>query len=146
MSFIHEGCLLLDVRTVIPLQLRQNILFDLHKTYLGITKRETQARKCGWWPGGLRRYSLCNLYAPREPHKKYLTCCPTVTQPWTRVRLDFVGPFLQHQFLLAVDAYFEWTVILVTDSQQEVDCIIYNDHTHKNVTHMPIRISKISCI
>ena len=37
-------------------------------------------------------------------------------QPWSRLHLDFAGPFLGHMYLVLVDAYLKWLDVQIMQS------------------------------
>ena len=39
-----------------------------------------------------------------------------LAQPWSRLHLDFAGPFLGHMYLILVDAYSKWLTVEVMNS------------------------------
>ncbi|XP_054277868.1 uncharacterized protein K02A2.6-like [Macrosteles quadrilineatus] len=120
---IHEGCLMWGVRAIVPEKFKQKLLMNLHDTHLGMVKMKALARDRFWWPSMdndienvARTCALCNLYAAREPQRKFLSNWPRCTDPWTRIHLDFAGPFLNSDFLLVVDAYSGWPEIIKLNS------------------------------
>ncbi|KAK9510273.1 hypothetical protein O3M35_005093 [Rhynocoris fuscipes] len=109
---IEEGCILLGIRTVIPQTLRPQILQQLHETHSGIVRMKATAREYVWWPGmdveieqTCRACAACNAYARNEPQRAYDQSWPTEDSPWSRVHLDFAGPFFRkvtlHEDLLS---------------------------------------------
>ena len=48
---VHDGCVLLGSRVVIPEVLRSKMLEQLHQGHPGITRMKALARRFVWWPG-----------------------------------------------------------------------------------------------
>ena len=84
---------------------------ELHTCHPGIACMKTLARMFLWWP---------NLDSDIETIVKDCSQCqsnrsmPTAipikpwkwpSTPWSRIHLDFAGPFLGHMFLIIIDAY-----------------------------------------
>ena len=48
------------------------------------------------------------------------------SRPWTRIHLDYAGPFMNHMFLIIVDAHSKWVEIFKTKSSSTfttIDCL-----------------------
>ena len=80
------------------------------------------ARGYIWWPGldldlenEVKQCSVCqslrNNPAPAPVHPWEWTA-----QPWSRLHLDYAGPFMGKMFLLIVDAHSKWMDIHITDT------------------------------
>ena len=111
---LQDGCVLLGSRVVIPPPGREKILEELHEGHPGISRMKSLARSFVWWPGldkaleqKVRQCDPCqrtrNLppVAPIQPWE-----WPQL--PWTRLHIDYAGPFLGHMFLVVVDAHSKW--------------------------------------
>lgn len=107
-----NGCLLWGSQLVMPPPGRLAMLE--HESHIGSTRMKSLARGYLWWPGldqDIEQYvkscELCQLHQPSPP----LTLVHQWTPPesvWSRVRLDFAGPFLGHMFLVLVDSTSKW--------------------------------------
>ena len=117
---MEKGCILMGLRVVIPPELRQQLLDEVHVGHPGIVKSKAIARSYIWWPGldkDLER--RCNECEPCQLNKSNP---PTVTthpwipakEPWERIHVDYAGPFEGHMFLVVVDAFAKWPEILMT--------------------------------
>ena len=104
---------------MIPPQGRANILQELHEVQLGMNKMKGLARGYVWWPkldsdieDLVRKCDVCQssrslpAVAPLHPWE-------WPQQPWSRLHLDFAGPFLGHMYLVLVDAYSKWMEVQV---------------------------------
>ena len=109
-----DGCVLLGNRVIIPPQGRNAVVVELHETHPGASRMKSLARSYIWWPG---------MDAEIEKFvKSCITCqesrsCPPSaplhpwqwpSQPWSRLHLDFAGPFLGHMYLVIADAHSKW--------------------------------------
>lgn len=57
----------------------------------------------------------CQAYRPSPPTAK-LHPWEWPAQPWSRLHLDFVGPFMDTSFLVLVDAHSKWLDVYVMSS------------------------------
>ena len=98
-------------RVIIPHPGRQAIL---HETHPGTSKMKALARSCVWWPGMdadieqlVKTCLICQKSCP-APASAPLHPWEWPSQPWSRIHLDFAGPFMGHMFLVLVDAHSKW--------------------------------------
>ena len=85
---VEDGCLLWGGRVIIPQSLKKDVLSELHKEHLGISKMKSLARSHVWWKG---------LDKDLEALSKSCTVCAAVKQapakaplnPWTWPTLPF---------------------------------------------------------
>ena len=116
---VEGGCLLWGIRVIIPKKLQGRTIEELHKDHQGIARMKSLARSYFWWPG---------LDKVIENEAKSCVSCQAVKQgppvaplqpwswpdhPWSRVHLDFAGPFRGHMFLVAVDAHSKWPEVFI---------------------------------
>ena len=86
----------------------------LHDGYPGITKMKQLARSIVWWP---------RIDAHIETKGKYCEQCAMLqkspspvplhpwewpNRPWTRIHVDYAGPFMGKMFLVLIDAHSKW--------------------------------------
>lgn len=119
---IHQGCIMLGMRVVVPGKLQSLLLDELHEGHPGIVRSKELARSYVWWPGieaDLER-SVKNCASCQEqrsaPAKAPLHPWSWPTTPWQRVHIDFAGPFLQSMFLVVVDAHSKWPEVFTMRS------------------------------
>ena len=99
---------------IIPPQGRDSILDELHDTHPGVSKMKSLARAYLWWPGMdvqiMDMVKSCPVYQESRPSPTVAPLHPWEwpSQPWSRIHLDFAGPFLGHMFLIIVDAHSKW--------------------------------------
>ena len=111
---VESSCLTWGTKTVIPFQLREKILIELHENHPDVAKMKALACSYVWWPNIDSEIEMtmksCKSYqinqamparAPIHPWEK-------TTAPWTRIHIDFAGPFLGKMFLIIYDSYLKW--------------------------------------
>ncbi|XP_015269762.1 PREDICTED: uncharacterized protein K02A2.6-like [Gekko japonicus] len=113
----HKGCLLWGDRVVVPHALRQRVLQALHEAHPGIVRMKGLARSYVWWPGidaeveaWVKRCQPCQAVRPSPPGAPAQAWESTRT-PWSRLHIDFAGPFPGRLFLVTVDSYSKWLEI-----------------------------------
>ncbi|KAL3988098.1 5-hydroxytryptamine receptor 3 [Sarotherodon galilaeus] len=92
---VRDGCVLWGARVIIPTKGRDKILKLLHQTHTGMSKMKGLARS----------------YACEECQKHYkspLHPWEWPESPWSRIHVDYAGPFLGEMFLITVDAHSKW--------------------------------------
>ena len=119
---VLDGCLLWGARIVVPPQGRQAVLEELHDTHPGCTRMKALARSYVWWPkmdtdieDMVKKCQICQESRPSPPTAP-LHPWEWPSQPWSRLHLDFAGPFLEHNYLVLVDAYSKWIDVQVMSS------------------------------
>lgn len=111
---IYKDCLLWGSRVIMPKQARDQALHVLHAAHVGMVRMKALARSYMWWPGmdkaiedTVRNCRSCQHHA-QSPTKVPLHPWELPSASWTRVHIDFAGPFHGHTFLILVDAYSKW--------------------------------------
>uniref|UniRef100_A0A5S6R6A2 RNA-directed DNA polymerase n=1 Tax=Trichuris muris TaxID=70415 RepID=A0A5S6R6A2_TRIMR len=119
---VVDGCLLSAERIVVPETLQRLVLRQLHRGHMGMVRMKALARSHVYWPGLdaqiedlVRRCPQCALTA-KLPLKHTLCPWPIPTKPWSRLHVDYAGPFQGHYFLVVVDALTKWPEILMTNT------------------------------
>lgn len=114
---LHQGCLMWGFRVVIPYTLRKTVLHELHEAHLGMVKAKTLARSYVWWPGLDKQIEeMTKSCAGCGQNKKSPPEAPIhpweyPNKVWSRIHIDFAGPFLGSMFLIIVDAYSKWPIV-----------------------------------
>ena len=144
---VLDGCVLWGSCVVIPPKGKTQVLDELHDSHTGISKMKMLACAYVWWP---------NLDSDIEHLAKGCTYCQVVSaappkvpihpwewpaQPWSRLHLDFAGPFSGHMYLILVDAYSKWLTIeimqtITAEKIIQKFCTVFTTHgiPHKIVT------------
>ena len=119
MSLLN-GCVLWGARVIAPPQGRQAVLEELHDTHPRVSKMKALARSYVWWPGmdsvieGVVKSRLsCQATRPSPP-VALLNPWEWPDKPWSRLHIDFAGPFMGRNFLIfLVDAHSKWLEVQV---------------------------------
>lgn len=111
---IHEGCLLRGDRVITPTILRKQILKYLHLNHSGIVATKAYARSYTWWPhiddeiesmvSNCNRCQINRNNPPKAPIQNW----EIPTEPWSRLHIDFAGPFKGQIFFIIVDSRSKW--------------------------------------
>ena len=119
---VLDGCILWGSRVVVPPQGRQPLLEELHETHPGITKMKGLARAYLWWPkmdaqieDRVKTCDICQRSRP-SPAAAPLHPWEWPSCPWSRLHLDFAGPFCNLMFLVLIDAHSKWIDVLPMQS------------------------------
>ena len=85
-----------------------------------------------WWPKldtkieeMVRCCNDCQLTRPMPPASP-LNPLPWPAKPWSRIHIDFAGPFLNHMFLIVIDAGSKWIEafpMLTSTSKATIQCL-----------------------
>ncbi|XP_064462121.1 uncharacterized protein K02A2.6-like [Ornithodoros turicata] len=129
---MHQGCILWGMRVLMPSKLRMRVLDEHHCGHPGIVRMKEIARSYTWWPRiddeleqMVKRCDDCQEQRPQPP-KAPLHPWSWPSRPWDRAHLDFAGPFLSKNFLVAVDAHSKWPEVFVlqsTTAAATVQCV-----------------------
>ena len=128
----QDGILLWGNRVVIPAKGQQQVLDILHESHPGISKMKALARSVVWWPGINqdieRRVNGCRSCQESAAAKAPAPLCPWEfpARPWSRLHLDYAGPFLGKFFLIIVDAYSKWMDVYPVKgptAESTIDCL-----------------------
>ncbi|VDO89638.1 unnamed protein product [Heligmosomoides polygyrus] len=106
-----NGSLLLAHRVVITAQLQPRVLRQLHKGHPGIVWMKALVRSHAYWPGinkdiedTVRRCSKCSSVS-KLPVRTTLASWPLPDKPWSRIHVDYAGPFEGSYFLALKQKY-----------------------------------------
>ncbi|XP_046397971.1 uncharacterized protein K02A2.6-like [Ischnura elegans] len=117
---VTSGCLLRGDRVVIPAALRPSVLQLLHKAHQGIVRTKRVARSYAWWPNidkdieiMIKSCESCAL-AQNSPPKAKVMSWDIPKKPWSRVHVDFAGPFHGHTLFILIDATSKWVEVAFT--------------------------------
>ncbi|XP_060547811.1 uncharacterized protein K02A2.6-like [Pantherophis guttatus] len=114
---MQGGCLLWGDRVVIPLRLREKVLTLLHEGHPGIVRMKGLARSYVWWPS--MDTDITEWVGRCQPCQESRSDPPTAPVrewerpqgPWSRIHIDFAGPFHRQTFMVVVDAFSKWLEI-----------------------------------
>ncbi|XP_045459565.1 uncharacterized protein K02A2.6-like [Melitaea cinxia] len=111
---IDQGCLLWGYKIIIPGTLQNAILKEIHDGHPGIVKMKQIARNYVWWATidadiewAVRDCGACLAVRPAPPPAP-LHSWPWPVEPWSRLHLDYLGPFNNKYYLVIIDAHSKW--------------------------------------
>ena len=112
---VHDGCIMWGSRVIVPPQGRNFIIEELHDTHPGISRMKSLARSYVWWPKidrdletKAKQCRSCQS-TQKAPAVAPLHPWEFPSKPWSRLHIDYAGPFMGgYMFLIVVDAYSKW--------------------------------------
>lgn len=114
---LEAGCLLWGSRVIIPPQGRNEVIQILHNAHPGVSRMKGLARANVWWPKidsvieeTVKECHTCQKHQ-KMPAKAPLHPWEWPSRPWTRIHVDYAGPFMGKMFLLIIDAHSKWLEI-----------------------------------
>ena len=119
---LEVGCVLWGNRVVVPTKGRRQALNLLHEAHPGIVRMKSLARAYLWWPGMDRDIEFCvKDCADCQSSRKMPPVVPLhpwarPDRPWSRVHIDYAGPFEGKMFLLLIDAHSKWLEVHAMNS------------------------------
>ncbi|KAL5491846.1 hypothetical protein EMCRGX_G017211 [Ephydatia muelleri] len=107
---------------VVPQVAREAVIKILHEAHPGISRMKSLARGIVWWPGidkdleeKVAACEACQVNH-KSPTPVLLHPWEFPSRPWSRVHVDFAGPFLGKQFIILVDASTKWLEVCIVAS------------------------------
>ena len=126
---IEEGILMWGARVIIPLRGRADVLNELHVGHPGVSRMKALARSYIWWPkcdadieATVQKCSTCQQQR-QMPASPPLHPWEYPERPWSRIHMDYAGPFLGNMFLVLVDAFSKWVEVHVVKKQTSASTI-----------------------
>ncbi|UYV64979.1 hypothetical protein LAZ67_3002638, partial [Cordylochernes scorpioides] len=117
----RRECLLWGNRVVIPPVLQRRTMEQLHETHPGIVQMKAIARSHVWWPGmdkaienRVERCENCQLVR-NNPKPSPVHPWTAPVKPWSRIHIDYAGPFHGRTFLIVVDSMSKWPEAIIMD-------------------------------
>ncbi|KFD46136.1 hypothetical protein M513_12978 [Trichuris suis] len=114
---VHKDCVIRGCRVVVPQSLRTTVLRLLHAGHPGIVRMKSLARSYVWWPRvdkdierTVQTCSPCQQNR-HDPPRENLNRWPEAEAPWSRIHVDFFGPFQGKMFFIVVDAFSKWVEV-----------------------------------
>lgn len=105
--------MLWGTRVIITTKGREKILKLLQQSHSGMSRMKSVARSFVWWPGMdqeveeiVRRCEECQKHQ-KSPPSAPLHPWEWSEAPWSRIHMDYTGPFLGEMFLVIVDAHLK---------------------------------------
>lgn len=111
---VLDGCILWGSRVIVPSPGQAQVMEALHDAHLGISRMKSLARSFVWWPEmdsaleeKVKACSACQSNQ-KMPGSALLHPWRWPGHAWSRLHLDFAGPFMGQAFLVLVDAHLKW--------------------------------------
>ena len=118
----QDGCILWGNRVIVPTAGQQIVLDLLHNEHPGISRMKSIARSYVWWPNmdkqieeKVKRCNECQNTG-HSPPPATLHQWEWPRKPWSRIHIDYAGPFMGKMFLIAVDAHSKWMEVVIVNS------------------------------
>lgn len=111
---VEKECILWGYRVIIPKNIQDDVMCELHASHLGVNRMKEIARSYFWWPSmdddieGITKNCLICLQNHKNPEKTKLSVWPQPPTVWHRLHADFLGPLYSKMFLVVIDAYSKW--------------------------------------
>lgn len=125
----YRDCILWGCRVVIPPALRAEVLQLLHSSHPGIVRMKGLARGYVWWPKLdsaieclVRSCQVCQE-SRNAPPRAEIHPWEQATRPWSRLHVDFAGPFQGKLFLIVVDSYSKWLEVIIVSNTSAANVI-----------------------
>lgn len=97
---VKDGCVLWGARVIIPTKGRDKIL---HQSHSGMSRMKGLARSYVCWPGMdqdvEREVQYCEECQKHQKAPPTAPLHPWPESPWSRIHVDYAGPFLGQMFL-----------------------------------------------
>ena len=119
---LEDNVLLWGNHVVIPFCFQSRVLDVLHSTHIGMSRMKSLARQYVWWPkidcdieAKVKGCNTCAASGP-DPPTTVLHPLEWPKKPWSRVHLDYAGPFLGKMFLISIDSHSKWIDVHITST------------------------------
>ena len=110
---IGDGVILWGLRVIVPEQLRNKVLKELHQSHPGISRMKSLSRIHTWFPNIdheidniVKSCQSCEKVS-NEPNKSQPHPWDWPTQPMDRVHIDYLE-YNKNNFLIMVHSYSKW--------------------------------------
>lgn len=114
----EEDMLLWKGRICVPSTLRSSVLAMLHEGHPGTTAMQTLAKLHVYWPNInteiAHEAENCHFCQQSRQNDRSAPLHPwgISPEPWSRLHLDFAGPFEGKMWMVVIDSYTRWLEIL----------------------------------
>ena len=108
---VEDGCILWGTRVIVPPQGRSKILSELHEAHPGESRMKALARSYVWWPGLdqdiVKKVKSCDECQAHQstPAEAPLHPWEWPGPPWSRLHVDYAGPYKGEMILIVIVAY-----------------------------------------
>lgn len=115
--FLEDGILFLNDRVMVPLNLRQEMLEQLHQSHFGISKTKSRAHELLYWPNMNEQIeniiSKCHICQVNQSQniKEPMVQSKLPNLPFTKVTCDILE-YSQKYYLVLIDYYSKWIELI----------------------------------
>lgn len=126
---VEHDCLIWGNRIVIPTKGRDSVIKLLHDTHQGASAMKAKARSYIWWPNLDQDIQSCTNRCvvckgiQNYPPAAASSAWPIASKPWSRLHVDFAGPFYNKIFFIVVDSFSKWIDAAPVPSTSTEDAI-----------------------
>jgi hypothetical protein len=111
---VEDHCILWGSRVIIPPPGREAVIKELHETHPGVSRMKGLARSYVWWPKMddqiehcVKSCEECQTNRPLPPEAP-MHPWEWPGRAWSRLHVDYAGPFMGNMFLILVDSYSKY--------------------------------------
>ena len=119
---LQNGCILWGNRVIIPPAGRESIMELLHNGHPGVSRMKSIARSFVWWPNmdkqleeKVKKCGTCQMMQNATPPTP-IHPWEWPKKPWSRIHVDYAGPFMNKMFLIVVDAHSKWMEVAIVSA------------------------------
>ena len=129
---------------IVPPQGRSKVLTELHEAHPRESRMKALARSYVWWPGlnrdVLKKVKDCDKCQANQstPAEAPLHPWEWPGLPWSRIHVDYTGPYKGEMFLVVVDTYSKWLEVhcmksttssaTIESSEKCLQLMVYQHH------------------
>ena len=123
---LEQGCVLWGTRVIIPADLQELVLDELHDSHPGCSRMKSLARSYVWWPNLDQQIeevvSACIVCQSMraDPPKAQIHPWMSAGKPWSRIHVDFAGPVDGKMYFVVIDSYSKFPEIVQMKSTTAV--------------------------
>ncbi|KFD64011.1 hypothetical protein M514_12797 [Trichuris suis] len=135
-----QKLLAMGKRVIIPEKVRSRVLKLLHETHPGTVRMKALARSYVWWPrldndieDTVKKCRVCQE-TRNAPNRAPVNPWERAERPWSRLHVDFAGPFQGQLFLIVVDSHSKWldvSPVQATSAKAVIDKLALLFATHR---------------
>nr|XP_033960387.1 uncharacterized protein K02A2.6-like [Pseudochaenichthys georgianus] len=119
---IQNGCVLWGARVIVPKPGQESVLRQLHQCHPGVSRMKALARSYVWWPkldkdveDTVKSCITCQEHR-HVPAPAPLHPWDWLDKPWSRIHVDYAGPFMGKMFFVLIDAHSKWMDVVPVNS------------------------------
>ena len=117
-------------RVIVPPQGREQVIAELHEAHPGISRMKALAHSYIRWLNMDRELENAVKSCPQcQQHQKAPAEGPLHPrewpgQPWSRLHIDYAGPYKGHMYLVVMDAHSKWMDVYIMHRTTSASTIV----------------------